>query len=247
MNAVGRCITGKQRKNNEDAILIAKDIGVLKNLYIVADGMGGHNAGEVASSLAIEAFQEYLTLHSHIEYTEEDVLDALVGAAQYANGIVFERAQTQETLSGMGTTLLAVSVCRTRLYAAHVGDSRLYLYRNGTLQQMTRDHSFVMEMVKQGKLTLEEAQNHPNKNVITRSLGTDAAVDIDTVILELEKDDVAMLCTDGLTNMVPEAEICQILSGGLSLAEQVEELTVSADRNGGLDNISVILMKQEVL
>lgn len=245
MEAVGKSVVGMQRKNNQDAIWIAEEGFPVKNLLIVADGMGGHLAGEIASSTSIEAFRAYLLKQYADGAAEDEVLDALMGAIQYSNRAVFEKAQSCPECVGMGTTFIAAAAYNNKLYGVHVGDSRLYIFRNGSLLQVTRDHSFVMEMVKCGRITLEEAKYHPQKNIITRSLGTEEAVKADTVIEELSGGDMVLLCSDGLSNMVSEGVITEILIQESSLSEKVEALVTQANQNGGLDNISVILMKQE--
>lgn len=245
MNAVGKCVTGNKRKNNEDAILIFEGEGVLKNLYIVADGMGGHNAGEVASNSAIDAFMEYLSLHTKNHSSEEDMLDLIVGGIQYSNSAVYERAVAEEALSGMGTTFLTAVINQNTVYIGHVGDSRLYLFRNHELIQITKDHSFVMELVKQGKMTLEEAAVHPGRNIITRALGTAAKVDIDTIIERFEFGDIILMCSDGLSTMVDEDGMKSVLQQEIELQHKAEMLVKQADDNGGLDNISIILIQND--
>lgn len=246
MKAVGKCVTGMQRENNEDAIFLSDDSGSMKDIYVVADGMGGHNAGEVASNGAIEAFQEYLERNREKLNADEDIFDMLVGAVTYANSVIYQKAQELQQYAGMGTTFTAVAIRDSKLYIVHVGDSRLYVYRSGVLKQMTKDHSYVMEMVKWGKMTLEEAKNHPSRNVITRALGTAETVEIDTVIEQLYNHDIVLLCSDGLSGMLTAADMEAILAENRSLKEAVEKLVQCANEKGGSDNISVILLKQEV-
>lgn len=244
MNAVKKCDTGIRRKNNEDAAYISNGQGVLDNLYIIADGMGGHNAGEVASNGAIVAFCQYMKKHGKQEWSEEDILDLIVGGIQYSNTAIYEQASAKEGLSGMGTTFLVSVVYEGKLYIGHVGDCRLYLYRQGLLRQVTKDHSFVMELVKQGKMTLEEAAVHPSRNIITRALGTAENVDIDTIIEKLEQEDLILMCSDGLSTMVKEEELIEILQQRLDLNTKAELLVERANQNGGMDNISVILANE---
>lgn len=246
MNAVGKCVTGMRRKNNEDAIFISNNDRFLKNLYIVADGMGGHNAGEIASNGAIEAFHEYLEINNNQLFPDDDILDIIIGGVQYSNSVIYEKAISTDSLSGMGTTFLVAAIEKNKLYIAHVGDSRLYILRNGELKQMTKDHSFVMEMVKMGKMTIEEAAVHPSRNVITRALGTSSTVDIDTIIEDFDKNDIVLMCSDGLSTMLNSETMKEVLRSGDNLIEKVEKLIESANNSGGLDNISVILITQEV-
>ncbi len=242
MEAVGKSVTGMHRKNNEDAIYMTTDIDKLDALCIVADGMGGHNAGEVASSGAIEAFLSYIRENGG-QYSESDILDMLVAGVQHGNSVIFEKASSDEMYKGMGTTFIVAAVLGKKLYITHVGDSRLYIFRDHVLSQMTKDHSFVMEMVKSGRMTLEEANAHPNKNVITRALGADSSIAIDTFIEDLSEDDLIMICSDGLSNMLEEDEITEILDGVFSLEDKVLKLVSLANDKGGKDNISVVLMK----
>lgn len=244
MNAVGKSVTGLRRKNNEDSIFLSNQSegsGLFPPLYIVADGMGGHNGGEIASSVSIAAFCEYIKYHSFAE--PEELLDHMVGAVQYANSVLFQKANENADLLGMGTTFDAATIAGDKLYIVHVGDSRLYLVRNGELQQITQDHSWVMEMVRQGKLTQEEALVHPQKNIITRALGTEEAVEADTVIEPLSENDSILLCTDGLTNMLTDDKIQSILVSQDTLEHRAERLIAEANAGGGLDNISIIIIE----
>lgn len=243
MNAVKRCEIGVKRKNNEDAVYISDSENTLKNLYIVADGMGGHKAGEVASNSAIEAFCEYLKGHQNVTWSEENILDLIVEGIQFSNTSVFEKAISKEELAGMGTTFLVSVVYDGKLYIGHVGDCRLYLFRNGILSQITKDHSFVMELVKQGKMTLEEAAVHPGRNIITRALGTAERVEVDTIIENLEQNDLILMCSDGLITMVNDKNITEILNSESDLDQKADELVAQANENGGADNITVVLIQ----
>lgn len=246
MYTYGICETGLHRKNNEDTIFISDNTGFLKNLFIVADGMGGHNAGEIASHDAIEQFNSFIKKQTALGHSRHDILDLLIEAVNYCNLKIFEKSGGEAELSGMGTTMTVAVIFENKLYVTHVGDSRLYIFRNNKLRQVTKDHSFVMEMVKQGKMTKEEAAVHPNRNIITRAVGTSKKIEIDTVIETLEKDDVILMCSDGLSAMVCDADIEKILNkDDLSLEKKARELADSANENGGLDNISIILIRQE--
>ncbi len=246
MQVYGKSIVGNHRKNNEDAIFINKELeGVFKNLFIVADGMGGHNAGEIASMLAINSFVEYVKTHSDSSSLEQDILDVMVGAIQYANNVIYEKASSEEGFNGMGTTMDALCIYKNKMYITHIGDSRVYLLRNHNLSQLTKDHSYVMELVKLGKLTEEEAMVHPKKNIITRAVGIEKLIEIDTIINNIENNDQLLLCSDGLTNMISNSDIKNILECNLSISEKMDLLINTANQNGGMDNISVILVKQE--
>ena len=237
MESFGWSETGKLREQNEDAIYCDDQTGV----YIVADGMGGHQAGEVASREAIRTF-----LAAYEEGKKEEVTDRIISSMAKANEAVFQESLQEETRQGMGTTFTCAVVQGNRAVFGHVGDSRAYLYRKGTLRQITRDHSYVMEMVKQGKLTLEEAAVHPQRNVITRAIGTKEPMGSDLYMEEIKSGDRILLCSDGLTSMVDDAAIATILEEEQPVEQSARALAKTANENGGKDNISVILIQCEV-
>ncbi|MCI1999091.1 MAG: Stp1/IreP family PP2C-type Ser/Thr phosphatase [Clostridia bacterium] len=241
MIAVGKSVIGLQRKNNEDSIFVSDNDGTLKTFFIVADGMGGHKAGEVASSMAIDIFKEYIYSKAD-DYYRENTLDTLVEGLTKANSELYELSQKKDEYDGMGTTFTCAAIRDMTLYIVHVGDSRCYLFRNSVLKQLTRDHSFVMEMVKQGKLSLSEAQRHPKRNVITRAVGTEKRVKADTVIESLYQGDILILCTDGLTTMIDDKTIQDELSSGKNAKEMLGILIDKANENGGSDNISAVII-----
>jgi protein phosphatase len=223
---------GKVRKGNEDAFLAAK------NLFAVADGMGGHTAGEVASSLALEVLQREVERGA-----KSDPEMLLLKTAQLANQTVFKSSLDKPELHGMGTTLTAALRVGKKLIFAHVGDSRAYLLREGELVQLTQDHSVVAEMVRRGRLRPEEAETHPARSILTRALGTEPRVEIDTLSQEIGKEDRVLLCTDGLTSMVVRDKIGEIASQARPLEEICEQLVAQANANGGEDNITVVLLE----
>lgn len=241
MNALGKSVTGLVRKNNEDTIYISPSHSPL-NLYIVADGMGGHKAGEIASGYSVEIFTDFIKSRTEEEINADNLLDTIVEGIQLCNTKLYEKSKESESFEGMGTTFTCAAVEKDTLYIAHVGDSRAYMCRKGELKQLTRDHSFVMEMVKQGKLTLEEAHNHPNRNVITRAVGSEKTILVDTVIEKLEPEDKILLCSDGLTNMVSDTQIAEILNKNEDLETETEKLIDTANNMGGIDNISAIII-----
>lgn len=241
MNALGKSVTGLVRKNNEDTIYISPSDSLL-NLYIVADGMGGHKAGEIASRYSVEIFTDFIKNRSDEQINTDNLLDTMVEGILLSNTKLYEKSKENELFDGMGTTFTCAAVEKDTLYIAHVGDSRAYMYRKGELKQLTRDHSFVMEMVKQGKLTLEEAHNHPNKNVITRAVGSEKTILVDTVIEKLEPKDKILICSDGLTNMVSDEKISEILNKDEGLETEIEKLIDTANNMGGIDNISAIII-----
>jgi len=234
MKAVGNSVIGMRRTNNEDAIYINEQ----KNLYLVADGMGGCNAGEVASSTAISAFVEAM------ENAENgEILDKMISAVTQCNKKVYQKSRENIEFLDMGTTLVAVTIENEKMFVVHVGDSRVYLFRENNLQQITTDHSYVMELVKIGSITREEAEVHPKRNIITRAIGIREEVEADTVIEDVKQGDKILLCTDGLSNMVSKGEMTKILIEQCSTEEKVKKLVVLANEKGGLDNISLILIE----
>ena len=206
LKAVGMSDIGKCRKNNEDAYYISAGEDPAENLYLVADGMGGCNAGEIASSCAIEGFLEHFWKEmKHAE--NDDMLDLMTGAMAAANRMVYEKSNSDREFAEMGTTIVAAAVREEKLYVAYVGDSRAYLFRKKEMQPLTTDHSYVMELVKMGSITKEEAAMHPKRNVITRAIGIRDTVETDTVIHPVQKGDIVLLCTDGLSGMLKDEEI----------------------------------------
>ncbi|MDR0948220.1 MAG: Stp1/IreP family PP2C-type Ser/Thr phosphatase [Lachnospiraceae bacterium] len=231
---------GRKRKYNQDYVYAqGEPIGRLPNLFLVADGMGGHNAGDYASKCAVDTIIDYVT-YAQAQEPERILQEAFIAA----NRIIRQKAQEQEELSGMGTTLVAAVWQKNLLTVANVGDSRLYLC--GTqLQQITRDHSLVEEMVRVGGMDKGVARNHPDKNIITRAIGAADEVEIDFFQVPIQEGDIALLCSDGLTNMLEDHEIHQILLGGMQAGKELSELAgdliAAANENGGKDNIAVVL------
>lgn len=241
MKSFGRSDVGLKRANNEDSFLAQDtELHSLPNLFIVADGMGGHNAGEFASAESINFYTRYFetnTLH-------EDIKKSLEEAVLYANKLVYDDAKTDKSHDGMGTTFSAVTIINDTAYTAHVGDSRIYHLSNNELLQITEDHSFVSEMVKLGILTSEEAENHPDRNMITRALGISDSLEVDTYKFEVSDKDLILICSDGLNTMVSDSEIFDILSSDDSIRKKVDTLILQALQNGGLDNITVVLIEK---
>lgn len=229
---------GRKRQLNQDYIYLTENpIGNLPNLFIVADGMGGHKAGDYASDLAVK------TVTREVETSaEKSPVKILNHAITTANQVLRRRASEDFALNGMGTTLVAATCIGRLLQVANVGDSRLYVIGD-EITQITQDHSLVEEMVRMGGLGREEARNHPDKNIITRAVGARNDIEVDFFELELETGDMVLLCSDGLTNMVDDETICRILKNGKSLKDRVEELVETANSNGGRDNISVIVIE----
>jgi protein phosphatase len=226
--------TGRQRRGNEDAFLERAP------LFVVADGMGGAQGGEVASRIAIEQFADGIGADD-----AGDPAERLAGRAQSANAEIYARAQDDADLAGMGTTLTAAYVGEREISFAHVGDSRAYRFHDGRLERVTHDHSLVEELIRQGRLTAEEAEEHPQRSIITRALGPEPNVDVDMITLDGVDGDVYLLCSDGLTSMLSEGEVEQIAASGGTLEDVGRALIAAANKAGGRDNITVILFRLE--
>lgn len=233
---------GLVRKNNEDNSCVFEDIPLLA----VADGMGGHKAGEVASKLALDSLAHCLRENSDTLQTDPDV--AMERAFKYANAKVFDYASEHgEEFRGMGTTVTAIIPRGDDIYIAHVGDSRAYLVRGHEIKLLTDDHSLVNELLKSGGLTEEEAQNHPQRNILTRAIGTSQDVKVDIRKEPVTQGDIIVLCTDGLFNRVNLDEIMQMAGKAESLGERAKHLVERALERGGSDNITVVLYQVEKL
>jgi len=230
---------GKTREINQDYIYCSDEpVGLLPNLYIVADGMGGYNAGDFASRCSVDAFV------SQVQKNEQPtVISTMTEALKVANDTVLRHARENEELSGMGTTFVAATVFPERAYVMNVGDSRLYLIGD-EMKQITVDHSFVEEMVRKGELQRKDARIHPKKNVITRAVGVEDAVEADFYEIETEEDSrFLLLCTDGLTNMVEDEEIRHLIMKHIDMPQEaVHDLVKKANGYGGKDNISIIII-----
>jgi serine/threonine protein phosphatase PrpC len=228
-----RTDTGRQRRGNEDAFYARAP------LFAVADGMGGAQAGEVASHLAVEVLEQGLPEGAG------SVEERLRARVSEANERIMESAQADDARAGMGTTLTVAYVGEDDLTVAHVGDSRLYRLRDGLFERLTDDHSLVEELVRQGKLTPEEADEHPQRSIITRALGAEAGVEPDSRTWPGRQDDVYLICSDGLTSMIPEARVAEVLTAAPSLAAAGRSLIDAANDAGGRDNITVVLFRLE--
>lgn len=226
---------GLRRASNQDRLLAETP------LFVVADGMGGHMGGEVAAALAIEVFREHGAL-----YCETDVTAGLRKLVAEANRRVYDKARTNLKYKGMGTTVVAALVHDDAVTLAHVGDSRAYRLRGGELERLTRDHSFVAELVELGALSPEEAEQHPQASVISRAVGTRETVEADVETHRVLDHDVFLLCSDGLTKMISEPEIGTILTAAAQLEQASERLIAAANEKGGEDNITVCLFRVAV-
>ena len=229
---------GRRREVNQDYVFATDSpIGPFPNLLVVADGMGGHKAGDFASKFTVE------TLKKELEKSAPGRPDEIFKAAiDTANRRLIEEAQRDIKLEGMGTTLVAATVIDNTLHFANIGDSRLYLINQG-IQQLTKDHSLVEEMVRLGGIKPEEAKHHPDKNIITRAIGAKADVDVDFYEHRLKRGDIVLMCTDGLSNMVEDEELFHIVQGGRDIVEAGQALVNAAKENGGTDNIGIVLIE----
>ena len=234
MYVSGKTDCGLVRQVNEDNIFFDS------SLFIVADGMGGHLAGEIASFDAIACIKDFMTENAD----NEEVLFIIDKAVKFANKYIFDKSQTDISYKGMGTTVTLAKMISERLYYAHVGDSRIYLFRNKELKQITTDHSLVAELLISGQITPEQALVYPNKNVITKAVGTAENVEADTGYFDLVEDDIIILCSDGVTNMLNDETICKIIVEHENNIDTMTDTFVSeANAAGGSDNISVICLK----
>lgn len=230
---------GQKRSVNQDFVFTSQDqIGNLPNLFAVADGMGGHRAGDYASRFTMETLVETIKASEY-----KNPVKILKEAVDTANERLISAAAGSEELHGMGTTLVACTIIGHYLYTANVGDSRLYIANEEGLCQVTKDHSLVEEMVRIGEINREDARNHPDKNIITRAIGASRDIMVDFFNTKLKEGDLVLLCSDGLTNMVEDAQIDHIIRQQDSLSHKVRDLIVQANKNGGKDNIAVIIIE----
>ncbi|MBQ8802123.1 MAG: Stp1/IreP family PP2C-type Ser/Thr phosphatase [Tyzzerella sp.] len=238
MKTFSKTDVGVVREVNQDYVFTSEQpVGNIPNLLVVADGMGGHKAGDFASKFVVETLKEEL-LQSTEDGPEAMIRTAIVAA----NRKLIERARQDIRLQGTGTTLVAATVIENTLYFANIGDSRLYLL-NDEIKQLSKDHSFVQEMVRLGGIKAEEAKYHPDKNIITRAVGAKEKIEIDFFEYRLKKGDIILMCTDGLSNMVEDDEILRIVKSSRDVVEAVEQLIERANYNGGRDNIGVVVAK----
>lgn len=240
-DAAAKTDRGRKRPGNEDAFSIRTDLG----FFALADGMGGHAAGEVASQMAVDRIaEEYLAAGSDVLGAEE-LEAALVSATDAANQAIFERSQRELDKAGMGTTLTTLAfVARERAYRiAHVGDSRAYRLRADTLQQLTTDHTWVQQQCQLGRLSPSVARRHPFSNIVTRALGIKGEIDVDVVRGRMQSGDVFLLCSDGLSGVVEDSELAGILAEAGTADEAVGRLVAAANAAGGPDNITAVVVR----
>ncbi len=240
MKAYAITDVGKKRTTNQDYVYACKEpVGNLPNLFIVADGMGGHKAGDLASRYTVETFIQEVK-----NSDEKNPISIIESAISVANKALMAKARESIDYDGMGTTLVVATIVDDSIYIANVGDSRLYLINN-EIQQITRDHSLVEEMVSMGELDKESARFHEKKNIITRAIGADPMLIADFFEVEYAKGDIILMCSDGLSNMIDDADIRKIVNEGTELSDIANKLIEVANNNGGKDNIAVVLVEPE--
>jgi protein phosphatase len=241
LTCAGRTDVGIIRSGNEDNFLMVPERGI----FVVADGMGGHAAGEVASEMAVRVVAR--ELGSLRGLSEAEVAERMRHAIRAANAAIFQRTLVEPDKRGMGTTVTALVLFDGRFLVGQVGDSRAYLFRDGALAQLTKDHSYVQEQVDAGYLTPEQARSHPYANVITRCVGANSDVIPDLYGGEVQPRDVFLLASDGLTGMLDDAQLAAVLAGTAAPEEQVAQLIAEANRHGGLDNITAVIVRVDAV
>ena len=240
MKVFAKSDIGRARGMNQDAYYASQPSDSV-GLYIVADGMGGCNGGEVASTLAVTAAKNFIENNfAETEHTKESLQELVKNGIEYANMLVYEKSKEVPELEGMGTTIEVALVHNNRVYIGHVGDSRIYRIRKEFIRKLTTDHSYVQKLVKDGTISKEEAVHHPKKNMLTKALGCTSFVEPDVTVKGFLKDDILVLTSDGLTNMVKDQEIYEIVKDNIEVA--TDKLIDKANENGGLDNITVIIV-----
>lgn len=241
MEIYGETHIGKMRDTNQDAL----EFGFMDSgccLAIVCDGMGGTTGGEIASSMACQIVKEEIIKNFNKSMDDYTVSGILIHAITFANKQIFDKSKREKNLSGMGTTIVAAIIKDNILHIAHVGDSRAYIIRSDSINKITTDHSMVQEMLEKGTITEKEAATHPQKNLITRALGIDRDVVVDYKSLSVSRNDLCLLCSDGLTNLVSDRKILDIIHNS-DLKNAVSDLINTANSNGGNDNITAVLIK----
>ena len=235
---------GKVRSENQDCVRFIQSSKPPYAVLALCDGMGGAKAGSVASDIALTSFTTQVTEYLSDKKNKENITEMVCSAASQANDRVYERGNADKECEGMGTTLVAAIVKGEECCIVNVGDSRAYLVSGGEISQITRDHSFVEEMIGKGSITREQARNHPKKNIITRALGAEKTVVSDTFSLELKKNDLLLLCSDGLSNTLTDTEILDIIKNKKNLSDIGKELLDMALSRGAPDNVTVGLLRK---
>ncbi|HBQ64057.1 MAG TPA: Stp1/IreP family PP2C-type Ser/Thr phosphatase [Clostridiales bacterium] len=235
---------GMLRQRNEDSCAILTGEKGIPDVFVIADGMGGHSSGETASKLAVDHVIEYIRMDPSIFSKGDGLPERLVSMMRNTHRLVLECSQTTNAWKGMGTTLTVAVLLESDLYVGHVGDSRLYILDSSGFRRITSDHSYTEELIRSGKLTREQARHHPNKNMITRAIGgLEDEVEVDTFVCSLENGSHMLLCTDGLTNEVDERTIQEIILAAATPQDACDQLVHTANQNGGRDNITAVILR----
>ncbi len=242
MKIVAKTDKGIVRENNQDAYAVGEFSDEVV-WSVVCDGMGGAAGGNIASALAVKVISDKINASYRDKMRDLSIKNMLDSALTAANIEVYDFAEARSELQGMGTTAVCAIVRNNQAYIAHAGDSRAYVISNGEIRQITTDHSMVQDLLSRGKITSEQAQHHPNKNIITRAVGVDKCIEIDFEQVDLNDDDILLLCTDGLSNYVTNDEIIEIMSDGKQYAF-ADRLVTKANKNGGGDNITVVIISK---
>ncbi|HZK01157.1 MAG TPA: Stp1/IreP family PP2C-type Ser/Thr phosphatase [Tissierellaceae bacterium] len=241
MKVYGLTDNGLSRENNQDSLFVSDSEDL--PLFMVADGMGGHNAGEIASNIAVDTIKNNFYKKKKNLESKVRIIDTIGESIYEANKKVYLEAIRRPNCSGMGTTLTMAYIFDNNIYIGHIGDSRAYHIRDNNIMQITEDDSLVNELIKNGSITKEEAMNHPQKNVITKALGTSIDIEIDVQTKEYEDGDFLVICSDGLSNMVKEKDILKTIRIEKDVKSACETLVDHAKKNGGLDNITLIIIE----
>lgn len=242
MRIVAKTDKGNVRDSNQDAYAVGEFSDEVV-WSVVCDGMGGAAGGNIASALAVKVISDKINASYREQMRDSSIRNMLDSALSAANIEVFDFAEAQPDLRGMGTTVVCAIVRNNQAYIAHAGDSRAYVINNGSIHQITTDHSMVQDLLSMGKITAEQAENHPNKNIITRAVGVDKGIEIDFEQIDLDDDDTLLICTDGLSNYVSNDEMLELMSDGKHYAF-ADRLVKKANENGGGDNITVVVISK---
>ena len=241
IKAYAKSDKGNVRETNEDYFYISNSLDQIQ-LFLLADGMGGYNGGEIASQLAIQTAKNYIENNfKDIEKDRDSIIQLLGSSMEYANMVVYEKAKENPELQGMGTTLEICLIYNNKAYIGHVGDSRIYRVIKQFIRKLTQDHSYVQKLVKEGTITKEQAEHHPQKNMLMKALGCNAFVEPDVMVKGFLKDDILIMCSDGLSNMVDQQTIYEMASKNIEQA--TKDLVQLAKDRGGYDNITVVIIK----
>lgn len=241
IKAYAKSDKGKVREINEDYFFISNSLDEVQ-LYILADGMGGYNGGEIASQLAVQAAKNYIENNfKEVDKDKDSIIQLLGSSMEYANMVVYEKSKEQPDLQGMGTTLEICLIYNNKVFIGHVGDSRIYRIRKEFIRKLTQDHSYVQKLVKEGTITKEQAVHHPQKNMLMKALGCNAFVEPDVMVKGFLKDDILIMCSDGLTNLVSQEELYE--NATKNIEQATKDLVALANDRGGYDNITVVIIK----